>query len=341
MVIQFQCPECQRRLGAGEQFAGKLMKCPGCAAVVPVPASPTEQIAEPANPFAFSTPATAPTEGTFEFDKSEPPADDPDGSLDATRAGWQDTATALKTVWWGTCVQLLSVSTLLVVVIALSAMGANTAALIELTDDPEAMAEARRASETAARRGMVLGLGAVGLCAIGGTVLRIAGFGHCLSVPRESGAWGLTPLLLIVEAVLVIGLLLTVLGGAVHQLVPRVGFFVTLAAVVIGLIFLLLFLRQIGVALHSRQLPATVVRFAAWLLGGLVGMAAAVGGQVLLVRRLSAGPPTQGKAWMVLICLLLMIAVCLGLSLTVMVKYLGLFNVARDEIRRHAKLRNT
>jgi hypothetical protein len=170
-------------------------------------------------------------------------------------------------------------------------------------------------------------------------VLRIVGFGRCLSVPKESRAWGLAAILLGAEIVLVLGLGLLFLGGLVHPLVSLAGWVVTAGAAVLALLFLLLFFRQVGIAMNSRQLPAQVVNFGVWFVGGFVGIAAVCGGYFLLVYALRGSPPSAGKSWAQFGSFLFLIGVCLTVPLTLLVKYLGLFNLARDEIRKRAKLR--
>ena len=39
MPIQFQCTWCGKKINAGDAFAGKSAKCPGCGGVVQVPAA--------------------------------------------------------------------------------------------------------------------------------------------------------------------------------------------------------------------------------------------------------------------------------------------------------------
>jgi predicted Zn finger-like uncharacterized protein len=52
MPIVVTCPSCSTRLKVADQSAGKMVKCPKCAAAIPVPATGGEQLAE--------TPSAAP-----------------------------------------------------------------------------------------------------------------------------------------------------------------------------------------------------------------------------------------------------------------------------------------
>jgi hypothetical protein len=296
------------------------VRCPHCANILTVPASRTA--------------AANPAPHAFDFDSKPSPFDAPDELPIGDRDGWRQTAAGLKTVWIGTCLQLLSVSTVFLAVVALATMGANAAGLLRLVEYPSAPVEAGQLAESVAHRGLLIGLSVVGLGAVIGTFLRIIGFARCLSIPPESGAGALSSLLVAVEFALAAGQLAIGLSAFLPPLAPLLGLGAAVLAPLLGLILLLLFLHRIGLALNSRQIPSGLFRFTVWLLAGVVGTPVLLGGQWLLVRLVSSGPPTEGKAWTELVGFVVMVLVGLTLGLTLLVKYLGLFNLARDEIYR-------
>lgn len=51
-LIRFPCPQCQRVLKVGDQFAGRQAKCPGCQAPVTVPVESDPSLAEATPPVA-------------------------------------------------------------------------------------------------------------------------------------------------------------------------------------------------------------------------------------------------------------------------------------------------
>jgi hypothetical protein len=328
MTVRFACPHCSQPVGIAKAFAGRPVRCPHCSNVITTPAA------------QGSVAAPAPAANAFDFDTAPSPFAEADAPAIGDRKGWQQTAGGLKTVWMGTCLQLLSISTVFFAVIVLTAMGANAAGLLKNTQDPTAPAAAGQARETVAERISLIGMSVVGLGAVLGSVLRIVGFGRCLSIPPESEANVLSFLMLVVEIALALGVLAAVLGRFVHPFVPVFGLAAAVASTLLGLILFLFFLHRIGHALESRNLPSGVFRFTVWLLAGIVGIPAAVGGQVLLVYLVNRSEPTAAKGWLILIGFLLMIVVGLILSLTIMVKYLGLFNLTRDEIHRRVGRRS-
>ena len=61
MPVKVRCPECQKVLQAPDAARGKAIKCPECAARVPVPAGDAaESPAKPKKPAAKAPPAAPP-----------------------------------------------------------------------------------------------------------------------------------------------------------------------------------------------------------------------------------------------------------------------------------------
>ncbi len=90
-MLQFDCPNCQTRMQAAEEFAGKMTACPSCSTAVRIPAvegAPTAITAEPAQnlPGAVTAPKPSkkPTAGESEDD--DRPRRRRDGADDAGKA---------------------------------------------------------------------------------------------------------------------------------------------------------------------------------------------------------------------------------------------------------------
>ncbi len=67
MPIQFQCTWCGKKINAGDAFAGKSAKCPGCGGVVQVPAASEPPPAPPGGFGNFPAPNEPPQFGAQSF----------------------------------------------------------------------------------------------------------------------------------------------------------------------------------------------------------------------------------------------------------------------------------
>ena len=104
----------------------------------------------------------------------------------------------------------------------------------------------------------------------------------------------------------------------------------------VGLVLFLIFLGLVSSGLSSKQIPGRIINFLIWLVVAFVGSAGASVGRALFQGHLLAGPITENTLTMLQVSVFGTAAVIACLGLTVVVKYLGLFNLARDEIRKRA-----
>jgi hypothetical protein len=186
---------------------------------------------------------------------------------------------------------VLAVSTIFLIVLVVGATGSNFARVVGEGTDSQATAGKASAAIYFA------GMACVVILVLIGAILRLVGLIRCLSVPSDSGAKFLAVATLLCELFL-----------------PP-----------LNLVCQLLFLRQIGMALGSRQLPKRVINYVIWFAGGLVAM--------LLVFGCGGGMLFVGGGTSFLGFLLLVFGTMI-IWLTLLIRYLGTLAIASDEIKK-------
>ena len=109
---------------------------------------------------------------------------------------------------------------------------------------------------------------------------------------------------------------------------------ILLAAVVVGLVLMLLFVRQIGRVLTSKKIAEKLHSFVVWLGGGLTTVVLVGGGYIGITMFLAPGTAARVLGSMACLGTVALIAVVVIVGLTLLVKYLGLLTLASDEVRR-------
>lgn len=325
MSIRLSCPGCRTALRISSRYAGRVLKCPTCSTKLTAPAA------------AFNRPCathhSAPgvsAVSAFDFDApSQQPADDRFLKFRGPQAkGWRSTRAGLNLIWLGSGLQALTITVWLVASIIF-----GTGARILSTSQDEAPPPVG-AQEAGRFAGLAITAITLGTLAIG-TFVRLLGFFRCLATPPGFGAkaWGVGAFFGEMALLGTLGAWLATLILGLLSISLVAGF----AAPVIwlaGLVTVLMFLRQIAVALDSKPLRGNVRNFVIWLVGGAVGLAAITVVSAVLYRLVISGERNSGMALAALgtSCFTLVFAVILGLTL--LVKYLCLFTTASDQIKR-------
>jgi hypothetical protein len=136
------------------------------------------------------------------------------------------------------------------------------------------------------------------------------------------------------EVALAGGFVLGFLGSLLHGIFVLLGMMMTGAALVIGLILFLIFLGMVSSALNGRLIPGRIINFVIWGVLAFVGSGGAVVGYGFFLRYILSEPITANTPTILQAGGFGTAALIACLGLTVVVKYLGLYNVARDEIRK-------
>ncbi len=332
MPIRLQCPQCRKALSVDQQYAGRSLRCPGCSAAVKVPLPATTSAFTPATPaptmeFAFDAPTTT-------HENAAPPL--PEGVRDA----WHTTAAGLKTVWLGTALQALSAFIFLLLVIALVFTAGNVSALLarlidaaaggnpaESTEGFRSFADAKKDSGYLLIAVLVV-LGFIALGALFGIYLRVLGFARCLAVP-SGGAKVFVLVAFLCEVAIVAGQGVAIGSSFTSNSIGNIGGAVANLASFVGLLSLLLFLRQVGVALHSPLIPGKVLRYFLTLLGGVIAIALGIG---LIFLLFVTGMAENGA--MNLGIGIAFLGTVFAVSLTLLILYLLLLTATADEIRK-------
>lgn len=253
--------------------------------------------------------------GAFDFHAAAQPAtDDSPVEPDPERERWKSVDGGLSAIWLGSGLQVLAITALVLYVIAkpyFKFLGGTS------WDAP---------FEQASDRLLYLG---VDIAAVVGTVIRLAGFIRSMRTPDSTGARSLAIGNLACEAGLLAGLIVVVLAVIIRQPAPALGGMVlAVVASSTGLIVLLLYLRLLGLALHSKQLGAGLRNFVIWLVASLPSMALAMG--------VSYGMMYFGAQQRLLILWLaglsLGVITLIGVPGTLVIKYLGLLSTASEQI---------
>lgn len=336
MPIHISCPNCRRTLRVADTAAGKRVRCPACTAVVPVPSAAAAPVQ--ADPFAFPPQPAGQAGG--DFDQLG------DGPAVPRDPGWHGVRGGLGMVWWGTVIYLLAIVIgvigLFVVLFVIGMAAADAQRSLRPEEAQELLAQAGLAGLAA----VLCFCGAAALAALTSLILRIIGFARCLSVPAATGAKGMAIGCLVCE---VLPILLQLCHIGLNTIDDRLGSLVglvQLAVSVAALVFLLIFLYQVGKAIGSRRLISKVWSFLIWLgvwivysvvafcgilAVGLVSIAAIAGG-----NQPGGQAPAETLGLGMLAILLGGVFLWVVLYLVVVVQYLGLLAVGADEVQRRA-----
>jgi hypothetical protein len=321
MAIRFQCPNCQKTLNVPEQYAGRTSKCPGCSGKIKIPAGGS---GGDDNPFGFTDPGGALVSSvqgksvSYEASEDEGKSDPIEVVRLRSAFGWQSVAGGLNNIWLGTALQVLAVTTLSLVLGIVVTTGAK---MIGSFGDGGGSSEGGAAIVAITFGGMAC----VAILVFIGMILRLIGCVRTLKVPSDSGAKIFAFLMLACELGVLGGVGVGFIGPMIHSALAVLGNLVEALAALAGLIALLLFIRQIGVALRAKPLPARVLNYAIWFGGGIVASVVVGGcGGVMIV--IGGGAAFLGA--------LLMIFGIMAIILTLFIKYLGTLAMASDEIKK-------
>jgi len=323
MPIRLSCPRCQKPMAVDDRYVGRQVQCPGCRAPVMVGSPP------PANRGAGKAPS--PNADSFDFYGQEATTG-PDTRQQRSgpeAAGWRRLAGGLGNVWLGSGLQVLAVTVVPLVAGIIFGTGAR---LVSVTSEDEPAPVNPVVAGAVANIAMMASiLGTL----LAGTLLRLVGFVRCLGTPAESGARGLAVGMLACELLLLAAVGASAAGTFLFEplLVLGGAALVALTALV-GLILLLLFLRQIGDALQSKQVSTQVKNFVSWFIGGIIAAAAVLGLQFGLPLVLGAEGATRLLSALPCGWLLIVGFVGIVIPLVLLVKYLGLLTLASDQIRK-------
>jgi len=351
MTIRFACPACQKTLRVGDQYGGRRATCPSCSSAVDVPAQTTEPPPPaPSPPASTGGASTVVPPPAFDFEAPRQPAAPAFAAPDAWRpdrlssgSGWDSVRGGLHLVRIGTMCNLAAVG--LTVLVAFGLLFFAAAMLDQMVSG--------RGSGNSPAMGQIFlvcfigGVALVVLVMLAGAGLRIAGFIRCFQVPEASGARGLAMGSLICELVPVGGYALILLDVFVGIGISHLGQLVNSGAALAGLVFVLMFLHQLGVYLRHQRLPGQVVQFVIWIaIGIMVTLAVAcIGAGSMLFFGLQALTSTSrgsrlfftdaGFPVMILIGTCAM--VYLATYTTIMVKYMNLLSLASEAIARRQR----
>jgi hypothetical protein len=325
MTISIQCPGCQRTLRVPDHYAGRKAKCPGCSAPITIPAA-----GDDANPFGF-TAAGGPLVGSVGGRAVDaPPEEDERVSADLDRmrkmSGWQGVAGGLNNIWLGTGLQVLGLTTVVLVASALLGMSSGVAYVASGPDSA--------VPPTGSTISALLVPTCMVVFVLGGTILRLVGFVRCLATPRTSGAWLLALLALLSEVALLLGGGVATTGSLLTPLLGVLGYTGLGIGSIAGLVFLLLYLRQIGVALAAKPITARVRHFVLWLLvGGPVGLLL-LGISLGMMMLAARGGPNSSLGIVGIPGCGCFFVTLLALPLTLLTKYLGTISLVADELKK-------
>jgi hypothetical protein len=300
MPISFSCPECKVPLNVPDHFGGKRSKCPKCNARVMIPqqsvpskskSKPEVEVENDGDPFAFggggklvssaahidlsASTGLAPEEEPLQIDPRSDEAE-----------SWRTVSRGLNNIWLGTCVSAIGLTITLLVTGLLFMIGATPAELMAGAQGAGAAPPARSGVMLVRieLHHVMIAIGVILFFMGLGVLLRLLGFIRTLWIPEGTANWFLALLCIPAELLQIAGLGLTglapLLSSGLYFLVGLAGFAVGFFP---GLLFLMLYMRGVGVALRSKVLPGRAMRFFIWLLGGLGYLFVTVGGFILVV----------------------------------------------------------
>ncbi len=335
MPIQFACPKCKRPITVDDRYAGRSSRCPGCSAAIAVPAAADDDD----NPFGFGDGPLVTSVGGKAVAASQP--EDEAASAEVARLrqepGWQTVNAGLKNVWLGTGLQVLGVTTVLLVLGIVVSTGATFMSRVTVAaegGDPDMVGRAG-----SSRMGEYIVNGTVGVFVLAGTVLRLLGFVRCLAVPPPLGAKGIVAGMLLCELVpfaAISGSLLDLVevlkpARVLPLLFSWTSFGIIAADLLIGVALLVVLMRRIGVRLGSKDLPRFVTRFVYWLIGGLLIAGMATCGFKFWMDSMAGQRVTSYLPFFALLGLILLDAT---IALILLIKYLGVLTLTTDELRK-------
>jgi len=324
MPISVSCSQCRKALAAPDKYAGRSVKCPGCAAPIAIPAARSDDD----DPLGFAGGGDGPLVASVGGKAVDPGGRD-DGVTPAVlelrrEPGWAGVIGGLNNIWIGSSLQVLGVTTVVLILGLLVSLGSGTAALA--SGDERHLFQGGKVTA-------LLVPGCMLVFVVGGILLRLVGFCRCLATPAGSGAWVLALLALGCELAALTGSSIGIIGPF---LIPALGALGNLAAGLasfVGLVILLVYLRQVGAALAARAIPARVLHFVLWLvLGGVVGFPALLGTGFGMIYIANAAGRGSALAYLAIPGILLIVLTVVALPLTLLIKYLGTLSLVADEI---------
>jgi hypothetical protein len=337
MPIRFLCTQCNKRLTVPDQYAGRKAKCPNCAGPIMVPAAEAP-VAAPAAVAAANPWAVDDGDPNLAAPSEASTAASGRGAIVGDRESWRSAALGLAGIWWGAAMHMF--------VYFVLAGTLATQVLLAMIGEPNALAKS--IGPTTAML-VALGLGALTLL---GMVLRLIGCARLMAIPM---AKLLAILVFLCEFAAAAAL--AIAGWAYYNgnhsssslvydledeaaamglsmALAYLAVFAAGAAMLVGTVFLLIFLARLGSLLGDKSVGLRIMYFLIFLVGGIIGMVVLiVGSFVLAFSALSSG---DGMAAVVMFVLRIMRIVTLVLPLVIGMSFLGLLSTADTAIRKNA-----